>query len=165
MARTVRRRSTTPVSLETINLASETEVCCQRFQSLASAQDISLVFEDSSENVPLVRASSELIDRLLGVLLDNGLKFAGQGGRVEITVSSRADQVSLRVDDSGPGVPPEEQAKVFERFHHSDSKLGGTGLGLAIAASIAQVTNATYAVGTAELGGAWFEFSWRASTV
>jgi len=155
----------TPVSLETINLASATAVCCQRFQSLAAAQDISLVFEDSSENVPLIRASSELIDRLLGVLLDNGLKFAGRGGRVEITVSSRADQVSLRVDDSGPGVPPEEQAKVFERFHHSDSKLGGTGLGLAIAVSIAQVTNAAYAVGTAELGGARFEFSWRASNV
>jgi signal transduction histidine kinase len=122
-----------------------------------------MAFEDSSETVPWILASNDLIDRLIGVLIDNALKFAGHGGRVEISVSSDGDHATLRVDDSGPGVAMEERTTVFERFHHSDSTSGGTGLGLAIAESIAQITNASYAVTTADLGGARFEFSWRAS--
>jgi len=152
-----------PPPLESINLASVTALCCQRFQSLAATHDISMAFEDSSETVPWILASNDLIDRLIGVLIDNALKFAGHGGRVEISVSSDGDHATLRVDDSGPGVAMEERTTVFERFHHSDSTSGGTGLGLAIAESIAQITNASYAVTTADLGGARFEFSWRAS--
>jgi len=148
-------------SLEPVNLVSAAVRCSQRFQALATSQEISLTFKSTEEASATIQASSELVDRLLGVLVDNAIKFAGRDGQVEISVLANAERVTLRVDDSGSGVAPEERHTVFDRFHHSDSALGGTGLGLAIAASIAQITDGSYAISSAELGGARFEFSWR----
>jgi len=54
------------------------------------------------------------------------LSSRGPGGRVEITVVTREENVILRVDDSGPGVAPDERSRIFERFHHADSTQGGT---------------------------------------
>jgi signal transduction histidine kinase len=134
---------------------------CERFDALARSNETSLVFSANVDEGPVISASDEMIDRLLGVLVDNALKFAGHGGRVEVSVISDTDNVTLRVDDNGPGIASEDRTKVFERFHHSDSTLGGTGLGLAIAASIIQVSDATCAVGIAEIGGARFDVTWH----
>jgi signal transduction histidine kinase len=148
-------------SLETVDLASITAQNCSRFQTLAASHDVSLVLLSSVDIGAMIEASDELIDRLLGVLIDNAIKFAGAQGRVEVSVFTHAKEITLRVDDSGSGVTLEDQSKVFERFHHSNSPLGGTGLGLAIAASIAQRTSASFDVSSAELGGARFEFTWH----
>jgi len=153
-----RSRTLTPT-----DVASTASMSYQRFRSLATSNDVALSFSGSEETKAVIEGSDELIDRLVGVLVDNALKFAGPGGRVEITVVTREENVILRVDDSGPGVAPDERSRIFERFHHADSTQGGTGLGLAIAASIADITHCTYAVTDAEIGGARFEFQWRAS--
>ncbi len=107
-----------------------------------------------------VQVQPELIDRLAGVLIDNACNFAGEDGRVEVSVRDWGTRVDLRVDDSGPGIPE------IRGMRCSTASIGprircGTGLGLAIADSVVRTTQGTWAIGTAELGGARMEISWR----
>ena len=108
-----------------------------------------------------VQAQPDLIDRLAGVIIDNACKFAGGGGRVEVSVRDWATRVDLRVDDSGPGIPEDQREAVFDRFHRATDEVAGTGLGLAIADSVVRSTQGQWAIGVAELGGARLEISWR----
>ena len=97
------------------------------------------------------------------VLIDNACKFAGDGGCVEVSVSDLGTRVLLRVDDSGPGIPESQREAVFDRFHRATATVtvAGTGLGLAIADSVVRSTQGEWAIGTADLGGARLEVSWR----
>ena len=69
-------------------------------------------------------------------LAENGIKYNRPGGRVSLSVIPEGNEVVLMVSDTGIGIPPEEQSRVFERFYRVDKgrsrKAGGTGLGLAI---------------------------------
>ena len=111
-----------------------------------------------------VQAAPSMIDRLIGVLVDNACKFAGQNGRVEVAVRSSGHRVEVRVDDSGPGIPPDQRDAVFDRFHRADDSVAGTGLGLAIADSVVRATQGSWDIGTADLGGARMAISWRRVT-
>lgn len=145
---------------ETCDLAEVTAVVQSRFQRLASRNGVSLEFVRPPV-ATTVRASTESIDRLVGVLIDNACKFAGAGGHVRVTVQVVAHRLVLVVEDSGPGIPVDERDVVFDRFHRTDSPAGGTGLGLAIAGAIINSTHAHCLVGESSLGGARFEVSWR----
>jgi two-component system, OmpR family, sensor kinase len=86
-----------------------------------------------------VRGQAEPLRILLRNLLDNAVKFTPAGGRVDIVAGSDAGQVVLRVEDSGPGIPPEERERVFDRFYRAaGSDTPGSGLGLAIVRAIAR---------------------------
>jgi signal transduction histidine kinase len=94
--------------------------------------------------------------------MDNACRHAGEEGRVRIGVTAAAGRVSLAVEDSGPGIPPEERARLFDRFHRATDDGQGAGLGLAIADSIVRSTGGRWTVGeSALLGGARLEVSWR----
>jgi signal transduction histidine kinase len=80
---------------------------------------------------------------------------------VEVIVTTQGNLVSLEIDDSGPGIEPEERELIFDRFHRTSTPAGGTGLGLAIADSIIRTTQAHCTIGTASIGGARFEITWR----
>ena len=76
---------------------------------------------------------------LLRNLVDNALKYTPAGGTVDVDVRSAPDGVSLVVEDSGPGISPEERERVFSRFYRiPGSAAGGSGLGLAIIKAIAE---------------------------
>lgn len=77
---------------------------------------------------------------LLGNLIDNSLRYAGAGGRVDVEVKAGADRVSLWVIDNGPGIPPQQHEQVFERFHRlAGADIPGSGLGLAIVKGIVEL--------------------------
>ena len=82
-----------------------------------------------------------LLRRLLLNLVDNGIKYTPPGGVVKVSISRSGDTAVLAVQDTGPGIPAEEQQKVFQRFYRSPearaSGQGGSGLGLSIVKSIA----------------------------
>ena len=101
-----------------------------------------------------IRADAEAVDRLISVLLDNACRYAGSGGRVEMGVTRVNGQVTLLVEDSGPGIPEAERELVLDRFHRADERPGGTGLGLAIADAVVRITGGTWSIGRSELGGA-----------
>ena len=80
-------------------------------------------------------------------LCDNAIKYNVEGGTVKIVVSNNVKGASITVKDTGIGIPPEYQSRVFERFFRVDKSRskasGGTGLGLSIVKHIAQYHNAT----------------------
>ena len=85
---------------------------------------------------------------------DNAVRYSPPGSQVELRVSSEGGVPTLRVDDAGPGIPPDEQGRVFDRFYRRASNdEGGTGLGLAIVRSVAASHGASVTLGTSPLGG------------
>jgi signal transduction histidine kinase len=80
---------------------------------------------------------SSLIKRLMIILIDNALKYTGEGGKVEIQSKSVNQNIEIYVSDTGEGIEKEYLDKIFTRFYRVDKarsrKKGGSGLGLSIA--------------------------------
>jgi len=94
------------------------------------------------------------------VLLANACTYTPSGGRVQVTVVADADGPGLLVDDSGPGIPPEERARIFDRFYRNSTRGEGAGLGLSIGDAIVRATGGEWQVTTSPLGGARFQVRW-----
>jgi len=105
-------------------------------------------------------ADAQRVEQILANLLSNAIRHTPEGGRVAITLSAQADQVRLRVQDSGPGIPPEDLPHIFDRFYRSDKARsraeGGTGLGLSIARRLAQAHGGDIAAASTPGLGATF---------
>jgi two-component system phosphate regulon sensor histidine kinase PhoR len=89
------------------------------------------------------RADSDRLQQVLGNLIGNAIKYGRDDGHVEISGRLTAGNViELRIQDDGPGIPPEALERVFERFYRVDKarsrEQGGTGLGLSIVKHIVQ---------------------------
>ena len=108
----------------------------------------------------VVSVPPEWLDRLLGVLLDNACRYSPEGGTVTVRVEPDGSRVRLAVDDSGPGIAPEERDRIFDRFHRATEKPGGAGLGLAIGDAIVRATNGRWRIGTSPAGGASMSVNW-----
>lgn len=109
----------------------------------AATRKVSLVTEEDAAPLP-VRASRHRIEQILINLVENAIKYNKPNGKVSIVaVRDARNQVVIRVRDTGVGVAPEHQDRIFERFYRVDRsrsrELGGTGLGLAIVKHIAQL--------------------------
>ena len=88
----------------------------------------------------------QLVSGMVYNLCDNAIKYNRENGSVKLTVSSEGEYAVLNVSDTGIGIPPEHQSRVFERFYRVDKshskEVGGTGLGLSIVKHSAMVHNA-----------------------
>ncbi|WP_051914759.1 sensor histidine kinase [Thermorudis peleae] len=127
----------------------------ERFQPRAQAQGLALtVVTDPS--VPCVDCDPGRISQVLANLLDNALKFTPAGGQVTVRVARDGDAVLVTVSDTGPGIPPEDLDRVFERFYKSDRarSSSGSGLGLAIVKHLVQLHGGTVWAENAPGGGA-----------
>ena len=108
-----------------------------------------------------VRADSDRIEQVIINLLDNALKFTGEDGKIRLSSAVNGDTVEITVWDNGPGVPPEDRDRIFDRFFtgdraHTSGK--GTGLGLSICQRIMEMHGQTIRLlDTAE--GAAFRFT------
>jgi len=89
-----------------------------------------------------VHADAEALTRIVINLLGNGVKFSPAGAAVRVSAAAEGDRVRLTVEDRGPGIPPEQLERVFERFHRApeatDSAVPGTGLGLSIVRTLVE---------------------------
>jgi signal transduction histidine kinase len=150
-----------PPGAEPLDLATIAGGCADRFRPVARSQSTDIRLAGDTADLAWIRAPHEWIDRLAGVLVDNACRHAGPDGTVLISVSQRASRVSLTVEDSGPGIAPEERDRLFDRFHHAVGQPGGAGLGLAIANSIVRSTSGQWRIGDSPLGGALLSVSWR----
>jgi signal transduction histidine kinase len=146
---------------EPLDLATIATECAERFRALAASRQLGIEVAANPSGPAWISAPPEWIDRLAGVLADNACRYAGSGGTVRISVGPRGSRVCLAVEDSGPGVPPEHRARLFDRFHRSTEQGGSAGLGLAIADSIVRSTGGQWRVDSSDLGGALFEVCWR----
>jgi two-component system phosphate regulon sensor histidine kinase PhoR len=87
-----------------------------------------------------VLADAQQVSRALGNLLHNAIKFTPPGGRITVRAGRLDGDVLIEVADTGPGIPPEDLPRVFERFYRGDRSRagGGTGLGLAVAKHVVE---------------------------
>jgi two-component system OmpR family sensor kinase len=102
-----------------------------------------------------VEGQPEALMILLRNLVDNAIKYTPHGGTVDVSVLNAQGALSVKVEDSGPGIPPEERERVFDRFYRvPGSEAAGSGLGLAIIKAIAERHGATLTLGESQrLGG------------
>jgi two-component system sensor histidine kinase KdpD len=88
-------------------------------------------------DLPLVPVDALLVERVLVNLLDNAAKHTPPGSTIRVSASSTGDAVQVEVADDGPGLPPGEQERIFEKFFRNPSaRSAGFGLGLAICRAI-----------------------------
>ena len=150
---------------EAVDLLSTAQVCTDRFQAVAARRAILLGVLDQTSDAPVVMAPADWLDRLVSVLLDNACRYANDGGRVQVSVSTTRDRVFLAVEDSGPGIADEDREHIFERFRRASPVPGGAGLGLSIANSVVRATGGEWEVGTSPLGGAKITLSWHRARI
>ena len=110
------------------------------------------------EGASQVRGDALQLERVLENLLDNAVSFSPPGGTVEVAVWAGDGRVFLAVRDDGPGIPPAEREKVFERFHSvrppAEAFGAHSGLGLAIARTIAEAHDGALAISDRDDGRA-----------
>lgn len=113
----------------------------QRFAARATDARIDLAV-DYPDGLALARVDAGLIERALANLLDNALRVTPAGGRIRVRVLALEPGVRIEVTDTGPGVAPEDQPNVFERFYQTTTHRnlrGSAGLGLAIVRRVAEL--------------------------
>jgi signal transduction histidine kinase len=104
-----------------------------------------------------VAGDREALKRALANLLDNAVRLAPGGSRIEIVGSRSNGWVELSVTDEGPGIDPEDRAHVFDRFWQGDRSRPGSGLGLALVRQVAESHGGRASVRPAPGGGSTFE--------
>lgn len=138
-----------PVDL--LILAGET---VKSLQQEAEAAHITVNLDGESA---VIEGIAQLLQSIIFNLCDNAIKYNREGGSVSVFVKNENDVVSLSVADTGVGIPPEHQERIFERFYRVDKsrskQLGGTGLGLSIVKHAARLHNAEIGLQSVENGG------------
>ena len=115
------------------DLLAVSQEAAENLQDAAAARGVTVGVTGQPAVIPGVR---RLIYEIVYNLCDNAIKYNRDGGRVDVTVAAGADGSSITVADTGIGIAPEHQGRVFERFYRVDKShskaSGGTGLGLSI---------------------------------
>jgi two-component system OmpR family sensor kinase len=136
-----------------VDIAGAAKRAVAELASVATAKGIDLGLQraDAAE----IEGQPDALMILLRNLIDNAIKYTPQGGTVDVSVTTENGAVRVAVEDSGPGIPPAERERVFDRFYRvPGSDAAGSGLGLAIIKSIAERHGATLALGESKrLGG------------
>ena len=118
---------------EPVDLLAVSQEAAENLHDVAAARDVMVSVTGQPAVLPGVR---RLIYEIVYNLCDNAIKYNRDGGRVDVTVAADAGGSSITVADTGIGIAPEHQGRVFERFYRVDKSRskasGGTGLGLSI---------------------------------
>jgi two-component system sensor histidine kinase KdpD len=110
-------------------------------------------------NLPLVPFDSLLMEQVLVNLFDNAIKYTPAGTPLELSASESFYTVTVELADRGPGIPPGEEERIFEKFVRGRATGGGVGLGLAICRTIIEAHGGKIWVENREGGGAVFRFT------
>jgi two-component system OmpR family sensor kinase len=153
--------STTPVTLQPLDVSKLIVEVADQMRPLAEARQVNLsaLF---SEPV-IVQGESDKLKQVLINLVDNAIRYTPPDGHVELSATREPSTGAVRIDvtDTGTGIAPEDQARIFDRFYRADLARtranGNTGLGLAIAQAIVQAHGG--AIGVTSVPGAGSRFT------
>ncbi len=147
-------RSEADVPMQPLDAVQLARSIAQDAAPAALAADVDFGFEGPPDDAPLmIQGNALLLREALTNLIDNAVRYAGRGATVTLRARKDTGSVILEVEDNGPGLPPEEIPKVFERFYRASDAPGGAGLGLAIVQEIAQRHSGQAFVQTAQPHG------------
>jgi signal transduction histidine kinase len=144
--------------LESLSVGELVRASVEDFHLVAEQAGLTLSAEIAS-GLTSVDGASVYLRRLLDNLLGNAIKFTPSGGSVTVRVYQEGEWVVLRVTDTGVGISPEEQERIFERFYQSDGSGGrhrGFGLGLTLVKEIVAAHRGTINVESALGAGSTF---------
>lgn len=147
------------LAIHPIDLLRTVHESASKWNQVASLRD--LQFEEHSAAQPLIVMGDEnALRRVVDILLDNAFKYTPSPGKITLSAEQRNGHVFVSVRDTGIGIAPEDQARIFERFYRGDKArsraLGGAGLGLAIAHWIVQLHKGSITVKSAPGNGSVF---------
>ncbi len=137
-----------------------------RYQPLAHAKGLGFELRLAPEVPAHVHMDRQRLRQVLGLLLDNAIKFTASG-QVQLRVSCAAPCLRLEVSDTGCGIALDRQAHIFRRFEHADVQTnrthGGTGLGLTICEQLVRLHGGRIGLESAPGEGTtfWLELPWR----
>ena len=140
-------KQNTMVSREVVHVIAELEPEAHKKQ---------IIMEFVEDNAVPVIVNGPLVAILIRNIIDNAIKYTPVKGNVLITVTGREKYLQLCVEDSGPGIAPDQYEKSLERFHRcveTANTVKGTGLGFSIVQRIAAIHNADLILGVSQLGG------------
>jgi len=121
-----------PMTFAQLDAAALAEGAVRRFARQAERAGVTLD-ADLPEGEVVIIGDGERLERALGNLVANALKFTPAGGSVTVLVRDERSAVIIGVRDTGVGIEPEEAGRVFERFYKADRGRGGGGIGLGLA--------------------------------
>ncbi len=143
------------------------EDAVETFSEAARSAGMEIKLENSATR--LVHADKDAVHQVFSNLIDNALKYAGSGKRIEVGARDQEYGVEFYVRDFGPGIASEHQPRLFERFYRVDKarsrETGGTGLGLAIAKHIVRAHGGVVTVRSELHHGSTFVFTLPALAV
>jgi two-component system, NarL family, sensor histidine kinase BarA len=148
------------VRSEPLSLNDLFEGLINLLKPLAEGKDLSIMPAIEAD-VPIMETDPTKLQQVLYNLLSNAIKFSPNGGRIDVSAEmSGADKVRIAVKDHGPGIEPEKQEVIFEKFRQIDGSVtrqhSGTGLGLAISRELISLLGGTMGVDSALGEGATF---------
>src|SRR6185295_7309152 len=127
-------------TFESVDLGPLIEQLVASWEERREKGDARLAFARPRKATAVVMGKPDRLARAINAMLDNAVSFSPPSGLVEIAAARVGDEVRIRVDDEGPGVPPEARQAIFNRFHSVRPEQDGfgrhSGLGLAIAEAI-----------------------------
>ncbi|MEO0676715.1 MAG: sensor histidine kinase [Pseudomonadota bacterium] len=147
------------LAMEKLDLAHSASAVLEQMRPLFELKDISL---RSDVTTPVnIRADVILLQNAIQNLLDNALKYAPSGSEVSLSVVEGTGEAVLRVTDTGPGFPKEEQSDLTERFQRGANAEGvvGSGLGLTIVREVMDAHGGALSINHANGGGACVQLS------
>jgi len=120
-----------------VDLGQVARNCATHWVPLALEKGVDLGYE--GQPGVIISGDADSLGELLGNLIDNAIRYSGEGGQVTVRVRQEASSALLEVVDNGPGIDPQHRELVFERFYRIlGNGQPGSGLGLAIVAEIAK---------------------------
>lgn len=144
-----------PPSVGITELATTCEAALARIQPLAAARNTTIEFV--SHSPVYVRAEAADLELIWVNLLENAVQYSPPGSKILLHTENGGDTVRISVQDSGPGISPDQVERIFERFYRGDPsrarRTGGFGLGLAICKALAQAYGGSIAAVNRATGG------------
>lgn len=124
------------------------------YEAVAADRRIAIIVETAEGNALQVAGDRNLLFQSVANLLDNAIKFSPSNARIQVTLGAAADRIQLEVRDEGPGIPPDEQDRVFGRLVRLETSRStpGHGLGLSLVRAVARLHGGECAVMPAERG-------------
>ena len=151
--------TTTSATLSTLSLPTLVQDVLDELRDRVEAHPVDVRLES---DLPLIETDEGKVHQILGNLVENAMKYSDTGARVTITGRRDREGVLVTVADEGRGIPPDEQAKIFERFYQVDQSstraVGGTGLGLYICRTMAEALGARIWLDKSDETGSVFAF-------
>jgi signal transduction histidine kinase len=139
-----------------INLSQLLEDIVELYGPLA--EDKGQIFDAHIPPDLMIEGDRQLLAQALSNLLDNAVKYVPEGGKIALGAEIKNDKAEVRIDDSGPGIPPDMRKKVFDRFVRVDPSrtLPGTGLGLSLVKAFIELHQGSITLSESKLGGTLF---------